>query len=775
MKFAAKIGLTVIIAALIVTPLLGVAIFLDARAVVERSIIKDIATHTETLMRDIDHTLYLAHRDIRMIASSELLEDVLATPRAGEKEAPPETRDLTRWLSEMTQLTGPWEALAVFDGDGGARATSGPIGKCAHVLECPQSAAAFEAAKKGRVYYSDLVVSDITGRPTVVFAAPILREPKRDAVVGVAVGHFAWGVVLQILDRPEAGFINAIHLFNRDGLTIATPTAYRDHILKMRVAGIGQSESDPAAAGGQYSSNSTPTHHGEGEMLAARVMQEGLYDYLGSGWGLQMEVPRERAFAPVRRIAWNTAFLIMAALAFLAAMLAIVGGRFIRPLTELAQAARQIGMGKLDKRVAVRTNDEIGDVARSLNAMAENLAQTLVTKKEAETANRAKSDFLSSMSHELRTPMNAILGFAQLLKLDPQEPHRENQDSWVENILASGQHLLELIDQVLELSKIEAGVFALTIEHVLVRDVLDESLAMVEGRAAERDIEIIDQTAPDDLSAVRTDATRLMQVLLNLLSNAVKYNRHGGQVTLSRRDAADGMVRIVVADSGEGIPKDRQCDLFKPFKRLGREPREIEGTGIGLTITKQIVEMLGGRIGFESEEGKGSTFWVDIPASTKQAAEDRKAGAAGKGVMTVGGENEAALHRSVLYIEDNPANMRLMEAIIEGVTNTTLLSAHNAELGLELTRKYRPDLILMDVNLPGMDGMEALEEIKRNPDTSAIPVIALTALAMPVDVRAGLKAGFDGYLTKPIDVQEVLKAIDDAIAARPPRDAPGGT
>ena len=405
MKFAAKIGLSVIVAALIVTPLLGLAIFVNARDVVERRIVADTIALAHTLMRDIDQTLYIAHRDIRMIADSELLEEALSAPRTGEKEALGGD-GMTRWLSEMIHLTGPWKSLTVFDAGGNVVATSEPAGVCAQVAACPLSAVAFEAALKGAVYYSDLVVSDITGHPTVIFAAPVFREPERDAVIGVTVGYFVWATILQMLDGANTDSIDGLHLFNRDGLTIATPTAYRDHILKMRVAKVDM----PAEEHAGYSADSVPTHKGRGKMLAVRVIQEGRYGYLGNGWGLQLETPRERAFAPVRRMAWNTVGMVIAALAFLAAMMSAVGGRFIRPLSELAQTARHIGRGNLDMRVAVITDDEVGDVARSLNAMAEDLAQTVVTKDQLEVLVAERTEALRKARDELESRVEERTG-----------------------------------------------------------------------------------------------------------------------------------------------------------------------------------------------------------------------------------------------------------------------------------------------------------------------------------------------------------------------------
>ena len=383
----------------------------------------------------------------------------------------------------------------------------------------------------------------------------------------------------------------------------------------------------------------------------------------------------------------------------------------------------------------------------------------LHAKEEAEAANRAKSEFLSSMSHELRTPMNAILGFAQILQYDSKEPLTEAQNFSIDNILKGGEHLMVLIEQVLELSKIDAGQLSLSFNHASARDVIDHSLGLIGARAEEKGIEIADRTAGDDLPSLWTDGTRLTQVLLNLLSNAVKYNQENGKVTISCREMPDQMLRISVADTGRGIPVEKQDKLFKPFERLGREAGQIEGTGIGLTITKQIIGKLGGRVGFESEEDKGSTFWVDIPVS-KNPDNVKIEKSSSKAIKKLDGKSSKY---SVLYIEDNPSSMQLMEAMIGQIGNVHLLTAYNAELGFDLAKSETPDLILMDINLPGLNGIEVLKQLLDTKETKSIPVIAITANAMPKDIETGLKAGFKDYITKPIDVLDFIQIIKEAL------------
>ncbi|MGD0698163.1 MAG: PAS domain S-box protein [Terriglobia bacterium] len=379
-------------------------------------------------------------------------------------------------------------------------------------------------------------------------------------------------------------------------------------------------------------------------------------------------------------------------------------------------------------------------------------------KIAAEEANLAKSDFLSSMSHELRTPLSAILGFAQLME-SASPPATPSQKASIDQILQAGWYLLKLINEILDLAQIESGKLSLSPESTSLAEVMLECQALIEPQGQKRGIKM---TFPqfDIPCFVGADRTRLKQVLINLLSNAIKYNQPGGTVVVDCTTSTPGRTRISVKNTGAGLPPEKLGQLFQPFNRLGQEGSAEEGTGIGLVMSKRLVELMGGVIGVESAVGVGSVFWFELnSAAQPQLALDRAEPTA---VAQAQPQHGAPL-RTLLYVEDNPANLKLVEQLIARRPDMRLLSAMNGNLGIELARDNQPEVILMDINLPGMSGIEALKILREDPATAHIPVVALSANAMPRDIEKGLQAGFFWYLTKPIKINEFMDVLNVAL------------
>jgi PAS domain S-box-containing protein len=389
-------------------------------------------------------------------------------------------------------------------------------------------------------------------------------------------------------------------------------------------------------------------------------------------------------------------------------------------------------------------------------------------KSAAEKANLAKSDFLSSMSHELRSPLNAILGFAQLMESADPLPTASQAES-IAQILQAGWHLLKLINEILDLAVIESGKVSLSKESVSVAEVMSECQAMMEPQAQQHGIRM---TFPrfDNPVFVWADRTRLKQIIINLVSNAIKYNKEQGTVvvdcTMSAPPLSDSgaagpeRIRISVADTGAGLPPEKLAQLFQPFNRLGQGAGGVAGTGIGLVVTKRLTELMEGVLGVESTVGVGSVFWCELIL------------AAAPQLKIKNGEVEAPIRtqlpagapqRTLLYVEDNPANMDLVEQLIARRPDMRLLTAVNGSLGIEIARATRPQVILMDINLPGISGIEAMKILREDPATAHIPIVALSANAMPRDIAKALEAGFFRYLTKPIKVEQFMDTLNAAL------------
>ena len=378
----------------------------------------------------------------------------------------------------------------------------------------------------------------------------------------------------------------------------------------------------------------------------------------------------------------------------------------------------------------------------------------------AEAASSAKSEFLASMSHELRTPLNAILGFAQLLQRDRKTPLSARQQERVGHVLKGGEHLLRLIDEVLDLARIESGRFSVSLEPVALPKVLDELTITLDALASRHGIRIEVEQLPSDLPEIIADRTRLKQVLMNYGSNAIKYGRHGGRVELSARVSAERL-RIEVRDDGIGIPNDKQAKMFQPFHRAGQETGPIEGTGIGLAISKRMAELMHGRVGFDSKPGHGSVFWIELPIAWHVApvhCSPALAIPAADSLRTASGKSF-----TLVYIEDNPSNIAFMQDFVADYERIELISVPSAEIGIELVRARKPDAVIMDLNLPGMNGLDATKQLQQWSETRDIPVIGLSAAAMVRDAQRVNSAGFYRYLTKPVHVEELSRTLAELL------------
>lgn len=389
----------------------------------------------------------------------------------------------------------------------------------------------------------------------------------------------------------------------------------------------------------------------------------------------------------------------------------------------------------------------------------ENNIELKKAKNLADKANLAKSDFLSNMSHELRTPLSAILGFAQLMA-GSKTPPTPSQKRSIDQILQAGWYLLDLINEILDLTLIESGKLSFSMEQVSIPVLMQECYMMIEPQAIQRKITLDFQTPATDI-IVKGDHTRLKQVLINLLSNAVKYNRERGTVTVTCNEFAPGFIRLGVEDTGEGLSSDKIAQLFQPFNRLGKENSAVEGTGIGLVMTKRLIELMGGKIYVDSTPGTGTLFSIELELINNNQVVNINESDNDDFILRQ--PKKIAHTHTLLYVEDNPANLMLIEDILASRSDINLLSARDGYAGIELARSALPDLILMDINLPGINGTEALKILAKDPLTSHIPVIALSANAIPRDVEKGLASGFFRYLTKPIKINEFIDTVDMAL------------
>jgi signal transduction histidine kinase len=492
---------------------------------------------------------------------------------------------------------------------------------------------------------------------------------------------------------------------------------------------------------------------------------------------LKVSMPRDIVNQGKSAIEFGQVVVLFSGVVIILILFFILQRSIVSPLSSIARDI--IRFGKRDKflhQLPLDRNDELGIVARAVlegseerdktekflvlyNRELKDAHEKLIEAKDiAEKASQAKSEFLSRMSHELRTPMNAIMGFTQLLQMDSENPLVEYQRIDLDHISSAGEHLLALINEVLDLAKIESGNLELSIKTVDIIPIVDNVISISKPLADENRVSLEYQRIPSGSFFVEIDPLRFKQIIINLVSNAIKYNNPNGSVIISYEKQENGNIRIGIRDTGHGIGDDKKSKLFMPFERLDMDADCIQGTGVGLAISKKLIELMNGTIDFDSVLGEGSFFYIDIPLS-KKAPSTQVEMEQDVTQPCLTGLNK----KKVLYIEDIPANVELVRQIFAKTPQVELLSALNAWDGIQIARNQTPDLILMDIHLPGMDGITAFKKLQTIPETCMIPVIALTADAMDSDLKMAMGIGFHSYITKPINVPKFLSTIDDIL------------
>jgi signal transduction histidine kinase/CheY-like chemotaxis protein len=571
--------------------------------------------------------------------------------------------------------------------------------------------------RTGGPYVSRAYTSLAAGHPNVVAAAAILRAPSgapnAGRPLGIIVAAYSLDQIQHFVDRFARSQGVSLTVTDQRGVLVAAPGPVR--------SGLHSRRDDPlvsAALAGH--TGSIRVDRPSGEVLAGYTPIRSL------GWTVTASVPERMALGPVGKLRSRVLEVgAVLAVALLAALLLVV--RNLRGRQRAEQAAERNAIE------AERSHQE-----------------AVAARREADRANAAKSEFLSRMSHELRTPLNAVLGFAQLLEMDGITP--EQRES-VGQIMKGGSHLLQLIDEVLDIARIETGHMPLSVEPVEVGSVVAESIALVRPLAAQQEVSLVWDPEPSAGLHAGADRQRLKQVLLNLLSNAVKYGGGGGRVVIDCRRAPEGRISLAVSDVGPGIPQEKLSQLFVPFERLGADLTPVEGTGLGLALSKRLVEAMGGAIHVETQVGLGSTFFVELPLVEAPVESYERSGEDEVSAPSPGVE------RTVLYVEDNQSNLKLVERILAKRPEISLIQAMQGGLGLELARVHDPDLILLDLNLPDISGQEFLARLRRTPWGAHIPVVVVTADAMPGRLEALKKAGAMTHLTKPFDVRRFLEVV----------------
>jgi signal transduction histidine kinase/CheY-like chemotaxis protein len=626
--------------------------------------------------------------------------------------------------------------------------------------------------ESGRPAISDFYIGATSGRPQVAAAIPVLRDGKVIYTLTMGILPERLGDLLRNQHLPPDWIVS---ILDAKGTIVA-----RTHAPERFVGQKGS----PALLRhlAEASEGVFPADSREGIPVLVSFSRSGV---AGAGWAVAIGIPTASLTANLHKRLWLS--IAGAGIAFLFALLLArqIGLRIARSIRALSDPALALASDVpiVVPPIEIKEVDEVGraltktrhlleerTIARNQAERAErNMA---VAKETAEERNLAKSQFLTMMSHELRTPLNGILGFAQLIDGSFYGSTTAKQKEFIDAILTSGNHLLGLINDILDLSKVEIGRMTVSMEQVDLVPLIKSVIANLALLAEKHGVNLEGGDFGLGLPSVLADRVRLAQSLFNIGSNAIKYNRPNGSVTFSYA-VHDEMLRISVDDTGIGIPKDRQSELFQPFSRLGAERKAIEGTGVGLALTRRLVELMHGKVGCASTLGEGSRFWIDIPIFVASGYEHHPA-------VPIDPEAPQNSGFSVLYVEDNPSNLVLMRNLLGTMQSVCLIEATTGTLGLAMATEQHPDLILLDIDLPDIDGITLLKQLKDLPEFATTPILAISANAMPPDVQRGKEAGFFEYITKPIDVNRFFKILDAAllstrqyqtIAPAPPRNS----
>jgi signal transduction histidine kinase len=595
MRFAAKLGLSAAVAALAIGPLLGTAVFFEAREVLQERIVQEHFQMARGVLREIDTAMQGAYTDVSVIAADELLRGFMEAPSDGERKSM-----VAEELEERERLTGPWRALAVFDVSGNAVFAPKPLGGEKAIEAYPASLAAFQRAVKGEVCYSDRVIRR-TGSPVVIFAAPVRGRADGEGVVGVVVAHYDWASVRDILDHVAPSAV--VHLVDRQGAVIGKRTS--DPLDGELLPPVPRIAAGDAKSGYAITPRSV---HGEGSALTVELEQSGLQDYRGSGWRLVLEQPLDRAFAPITRMARDTALWVIVALLVLAGLFGVLGRRFLSPLASLVQGVRQVAGGELAEKVAVRSKDEFGELAGDFNAMVDKLQERTrqLAAAQEELVKKEKMAMLgqvaASVGHELRNPlgvMNNAVYYLQTVLPDVDEDTREYLEIIKDEIAKSEGIVADLLDAVRTIppraESVEVGEM---VAGALEKCVIPSSV-------------MVRLDLPEPLPPLWVDSPQMQQVLRNLVANAVDAMPRGGVLEIRARSTEDGKTLDVgVQDSGTGMTPEQMARLFQPLFTT-----KARGIGLGLVVVKNLAQANGGSVAVRSEPGKGTTFTLTLPTA----------------------------------------------------------------------------------------------------------------------------------------------------------------